>query len=283
MKSYGKIFIHLGLLFLFIFVFIQKRPISLDDREVSVLYVCDLQGNFMFDEEGRKGIATLSELKRRENEKMIQGKDFSLLVTSGRFTETTVGTNFSILNKVPFDIALIGEDELLYLEENPNLTKLKLPIIARRTNKISSPMEKIVSHGGINLWIGGDLSVIDPKKIKDINAFFVFPENSEKFFTLTEEEIEKKKKNSDQIINYKPNIPIFFISSSLNENSYSYDGVIYKVKCPLWNSGQVGKLTLYYRQGELIRQKQGFIYLNTKEGNGSWIEPNESLLDGGFE
>ncbi|MCB1190673.1 MAG: hypothetical protein H7A23_23155 [Leptospiraceae bacterium] len=282
MNRYLKAFFQISLLFSFFFIFMQKKPISLEDVEVSLLYVCDLQGNFVFDEEGQKGIAVLSELKRRENEKFLGNRGISLLVTSGRFTEDTVGTNISLLSKVPFDAALIGEEELSYLEENPNLQKLKLPIIARRTNKIASPMEKIVSSKGINLWIGGDLSVIDPEKVKNINAFFVFKENNEKFFTLSDEEIEKRKKVLSRIQSNKPNIPIFIVSPSSNENSYSYEGFVYQVKCPLGNTGEIGKLSLYYRQGELIRQKQGFVQLNTKKRNGSWIEPNESLLENDF-
>lgn len=275
-----KYYLNYLILFFFIAVFVNKVPISIDDREVSLLYVCDLKGNFYFDEEGRKGLSTLAEVKRRETEKIMGKSGVSLLVTSGRVTDiATVGTNFGILNKVPFDAALIGEEELFYLEENPNLKKLKLPIIARRENKISIPMERLFSVDGVKVWVGGNLNTIDSEEIKEINTFFVFLDEGARFFQRTESEKRENIRMIDKIKGYDPKKYYFFIAPDLNGNSYSFNKNVYKLNCPLGKKGKIGQLKLYYRKGDLIRQKQKFIFLNTKIKDKSWINPKRETLE----
>ncbi|NUM42399.1 MAG: hypothetical protein HUU45_12300, partial [Leptospiraceae bacterium] len=125
-----------GLLVLFLFFLNSFKPISLSDREIEILYLCNISGLFEFDEDGRLGLSTLSELKRREKTRLSHSNGEVLLFTGGNVFGKGKGlrSNFKILNQVPFDAVFLTEEEIAYLDSNLSLKSLNLPLVTSRKN-----------------------------------------------------------------------------------------------------------------------------------------------------
>ena len=133
---------------------IHSKPINSNDKNITILYICNLNGNFHFDEDGRKGLATIAEIKRRELEKNYSEKGGVLLLSQGLiFNEKGDDFPFSILKTALFDSVFLSEKELAYMEKNPNLVKLDLPILANRDTYLEIETEKIFIIEGIKVRV----------------------------------------------------------------------------------------------------------------------------------
>ena len=158
---------------LFLFCFISNQPISISDREFIILYFCDMNGNYEFDIDGRKGLATISEVKKQELRKVSDHRGEVFLISGGNFSGKgeNLKAHFSLLNKVGFDAVFIGEDELNYLELNPTLKNLKLPLIVNRENSFQASQEKKITQEGIQFRISNTLTNVEDINI-DVQLLF---------------------------------------------------------------------------------------------------------------
>ncbi len=263
-----KIFkLWLKLLLIFFLFFINKiilsKPINSNDKHITILYICNLNGNFHFDEDGRKGLATIAEIKRRELEKNYSEKGGVLLLSQGLlFNETGEDFPFSILKTALFDSVFLSEKELAYMEKNPNLVKIDLPILANRDTYLDIETEKIFVIEGIKVRVNNfTLSKIphDKKELPNLNL--VFPENG---------------KDLDPGLINSP-FPIIYFLPKEKTSSFAYKDNVYTAECPE-TGDKLGRLKLTYRNGDLIRQYQDFIFLNSKENNSSWIKPHKETM-----
>ncbi len=242
----------------------KEEPKSLNDKTFTILYLCDINENFDFTFDGREGISLLAEIKRQEEEKIFAGKGAVLLLSRGDFFGKKLETHsFRIFHKSKFDSVFIGEKEVSYLEGNPNLLKLNLPILASRENLVGMDTEKILEFSGIHFklssYLVNKLPYIQTKKI---HLNLVFPEPG----------------NIQDITDIKPEIPVlFFLPKSLS-SAYSFRKNVYTAECPA-NSGVVGKIQLTFRGEKLIRQSQEFISLNGSDTNRDWIDPAPEVLE----
>jgi hypothetical protein len=248
---------------LFINTIIHTKPINANDKNITILYICNLNGNFHFDEEGRKGLATIAEIKRRELEKNYSEKGGVLLLSQGLlFNDRGEDFSFSILKTALFDSVFLSERELAYMEKNPNLVKLDLPILANRDTYLEIETEKIFSIEGIKVRVNNfTLSKIphDKKELPNLNL--VFPENGRELNT--------------ELINSP--FPIFYFLPKEKTSSFAYKDNVYTAECPE-TGDKLGRLKLTFRNGDMIRQYQDFIFLNSKDSNGSWIKPHKETM-----
>lgn len=255
----------LGVVFLFGGISSQEKPISGSDRNFSILYICDINGNFDFTFEGREGLSLLAELKRQEEEKIYSGKGGVLLLSRGDFFGKKLETHsFRLLHLSKFDSVLVGEKEVSYLESNPNLVKINLPVLASRENLIGLDTEKILEISGINFKLSSYLvNKLPYIRTKKIHLNLVFPEPG----------------NEQDMEDIKPEIPVVFFLQKKLTSAYSFKRNVYTAECPS-NRGIAGKIQLTFRGEKLIRQSQEFIPLNTIDTNRDWIDPSPEVLEG---
>ena len=241
-----------------------SKPVNTTDKSLTILYFCNLNGRIDFDEDGRKGLSTIAEIKRKELEKIYSEKGKVLLLTQGVFfSNPEQYSSFKLLKTSLFDTVLLSEDELKYLEKNPNLLKLELPVIANRENTLDLETEKFFDMEGIKVNISNFLIKKIPHNSSDVpQLHLVFPENN------LETEIE----------NVPQKIPVIYFLPKEKTHSLSYVKNVYTAECPE-SLDKIGKIKLTYRNGELIRQYQEFISLNTKKSSGAWIKPYKPTLD----
>lgn len=245
---------------LIILNFISNQPISIADKEFVILYFCDMNGVYDFDMDGRKGLATISEIKKTESKKFYDHRGQVFLISGGNFSGKGSGmqTHFNLLNKAGFDAAFIGEDELSYLEMNPALKNLRLPIIAERENSFDAIREKIIKSEGIQFRISHILPDVEDTNI-DVQLLF---KNGGSYDYLKTLDVKK---------------PVYFFTNEDSNSAFSFKKNIYTVHCP--SPDKLGKLNLFFRNKNLIRQKQEFIPLNTNDLNRSWIEPDREIVN----
>ena len=249
------------LLFAFlVFCFISNQPVSLSDREFVILYFCDMNGNYEFDLDGRKGLATISGIKKQELKKVNDHRGEVFLISGGNFSGKgdNLKAHFSLLNKVGFDGVFIGEDELSYLESNPALKNLKLPLIAHRENSFQALQEMKLIREGIQFRISNTLSPLEDTKI-DVQLLF---HTGGSYNYLNSVDLQN---------------PVYFFLNESDISSFKYKKNIYTVQCP--TPEKLGKLSLYFRKKNLIRQKQEFIPLNTIDVNSDWISPDREIIN----
>ncbi len=242
---------------------LQSKPISSNDRHITILYLCNLNGNLDFDEDGRKGLPIIAEIKRRELEKVYNEKGGVLLLTQGVFfSEKSEEFPFKITKTSLFDGVLLSERELSYLEKNPNLLKMELPVLANRDNALDIETEKVFDFDGVKVKVNNFLIKKIAHNISDIPSLnLIFPQPGE---TVDLDNIPTK-------------IPVIYFLDKEKTSSYSYSKNVYTAECP--DSGdKIGKIRLTYRNGELIRQTQEFISLNSKNHNSSWIKPHTETM-----
>lgn len=245
------------LLFLLFSASLFSESITQKDKKITILYLCEIEGRFAFDKDGRKGISTVAELKRLEMEKNFYEHGSVLLLSSGNFFENETVESWHLIKKYGFDAVFLGEKEISYFEQNPNLLKLNLPILASRDNLASIQTEKIFQLDEVNIKVTNYLVNKLPYEVKiPIHLNLVFPEQG-------------KEQDLKEI---HPEIPVIFFLNSEKTTAYSFHKNVYTAECP-GDMEKVGKLTLLYRKGKLIRQMQEFIPLNTKEHNQKWIYP----------
>lgn len=239
------------------------RPFSIEDRHISILYTCDLNGNFEFDHEGRKGLSLISELKRQEIETIFDNKGGVLLLSKGGFFEKGLNNaSFSLMKTALFDGIVLSEEEMNYLENNPNLLKLNLPILSPRENILDINSEKIFQLNGINIKMHNYFIPKRPHGEKEtIHLNLVFPDDHNE---ISKEEIPEE-------------IPVVFFTSEEKSSAYSYWSNVSTASCPSDNS-KIGKIKLVFRKEKLIRFHQEFLPLNTIDSNRSWIYPHREVL-----
>lgn len=248
------------LFFVILVCFISNQPISITDKEFVIFYFCDMNGNYEFDQDGRKGLATISELKRQESKRFYDHRGQVLLISGGNFSGTgeNMRTHFNLLNKAGFDAAFIGEEELSYLELNPALKNLQLPLIAERENEFKASTEKLIKSEGIQFRISHNLAAVEDTSI-DIQLLF---KNGGSYDYLKSVDVQK---------------PVYYFLNEKEISSFSFKKNIYTVQCP--GPEKVGKISLYFRKKTLIRQRQEFIPLNTNDLNNSWLEPDREIIN----
>jgi len=219
-----------------------------------------MDGVYDFDLDGRKGLATISEIKKSESKKFYDHRGQVFLISGGNFSGkgAKMQAHFNLLNKAGFDAAFIGEDELSYLEMNPALKNLKLPVIAERENSFDAVLEKIIKSEGIQFRISHILPDVEDTSI-DVQLLF---KNGGSYDYLKAIDVKK---------------PVYFFTNEELSSAFSFKKNIYTAKCPA--PDMLGKLNLYFRNKNLIRQKQEFIPLNTVESNRSWIEPDREIVN----
>ena len=246
--------------FISILFLISNQPISLKDKEFVIFYFCDMNGRYEFDADGRKGLATISELKRQESKRFYDHRGQVLLISGGNFSGTgeNMRAHFNLLNKAGFDAAFIGEEELSYLELNPALKNLQLPLIAQRENEFKANTEKLIKAEDIQFRISHTLSPIEDTSI-DIQLLFHRGGSYDYLKTI---EVQK---------------PIYYFINEADISSFSFKKNIYTVQCP--GPDKLGKINLYFRNKTLIRQRQEFVPLNTKDSNKSWLEPDREIVN----
>jgi hypothetical protein len=245
---------------LFAFFLISNQPISIKDKEFVILYFCDMNGFYEFDEDGRKGLATIAEVKKQESKKFYDHRGQVFLISGGNFSGTgdNLRAHFNLINKAGFDAVFIGEEELSYLELNPALKNLKLPLIADRENEFKAPKEMMINAEGIRFRISNSLPSIEDKKI-DVHLLF------------------RTVGSYDYLQNMETGKPIYYFVNEPEMSSFSFKKNVYTVQCP--EPEKLGKLNLLFRNNTLIRQKQEFIRLNTKDTNNSWLEPDREIIN----
>jgi hypothetical protein len=234
------------------------ESITKEDTRLTILYVCGIEGRYAFDKEGRKGLATITELKRRELERNFSEKGGVLLLSRGNFFhKDTDNSSWTLIKSALFDGIFLGDGEVSYLEANPNLTKLGLPILSQRDNLAGVETEKIYDIEDVSVKVTPYLINKPPyHSSKKIHLNLVFPE------TDSEQDL-------GEII---PEIPVIFFLPKDKSTAFSFRRNVYTAECPD-SMDKLGKLTLTYRKQKLIRQHQEFIPLNTKDLNQSWIYP----------
>ena len=311
--------------FLSVFFLFQKSPAP-KDTKVTFLYLCSIDGRFDFFQEGREGLATVTELKRQEEERIHPEGGTVFLFTQGNFFENDKDArSFTLMKKAGFDSVVLSEEELGYFEKNPALKRLGLPVIAPRDNLFNAPTEKIFSLDGVNLKLTSFLlNKLPYEKRKNVHLNLIFPdpdseislddidENipavffvpSKKGLTLppvpvketapaktaepvktsvltmggetvkTETDALSKdsapKKETAALPAEKPKRNAFY------STALSFKSNVYTAECPE-KKGVLGKYSLVYRAGKLIRQTQEFIPLNTKDHNRKWIHPDKEM------
>ncbi len=242
---------------------VHPKPSNANDKQITILYMCNLAGFLHFDEDGRKGLATIAEIKRRESEKIFSESGGVLLISQGKLFEETQETfPFSILKTALFDSVFLTENELNFLEKNPNLIKLDLPILANRESFLEIQTEKTFFIEGIKVRVQKDSILKFPHDRKEHpHLNLVFPDDS----------------SSLDVSSLISPFPVFYFLPKEKTNSISFKKDVYTAECP--ESGEkIGKLKLTFRNGDLIRQYQEFIPLNTKDHNNSWIKPHSETM-----
>lgn len=330
MKSFYRSALFVCVLSLF-FIF-QKSPAP-KDTKVTFLYLCSIDGKFDFDREGREGLATVTELKRQEEERIHPDGGNVFLLTQGSFFENDKDArSFTLMKKAGFDAVVLSEEELVYLEKNPALKKLGLPVIAPRDNLFSAATEKIFSLDGVNMKLTSFLlNKLPYEKRKNVHLNLVFPdpgteisledidENIPAVFFVpsvkglsvpakadsNEKKAETPKKEetiqtsvmtmSGETLKTGTNVSansadskdsalkkeISLEKDAPKRNAFystalSFKSNVYTAECPE-KKGVLGKYSLVYRNGKLIRQTQEFIPLNTKDHNRKWIHPDKEM------
>ena len=256
-----------SILFLFLLILsfdkIISKPFSINDRQLTILYFCNLNGNLEFDEQGRKGLPIIAEIKRREAENIFNEKGGVLLITQGAFfSEKSEEFPFKILKTALFDSVLLSERELSYIEKNPNLLKINLPILANRDNSLDIDTEKVFDLDGVRVKVNNYLIKKIAHNTSNIPGLnLIFPQAGEEI----------------DLENIPTKIPVIYFLDKEKTASYSFSKNVYTAECP--DSGdKIGKIKLTYRNGELIRQSQEFISLNSKNHNSSWIKPHTETM-----
>lgn len=243
-----KVFI----LFISIF-FLNPRSVSKEDKVLEILYICNLEGDFQFDQNGRKGLATIAEVKRQRSELLFDEDGLAVMVSNGNFFEKGHTWSHHLMKKSGFDMVFFNSAELEeYYKNNPNLLQLNLPIYASYQNQMKIPQNKEFTSGNIKFEISSIYSAPAPEKKLSIQLVFL-PEN-------------------EPIPTIKTNIPVIFFISDKTKSPYTYQSNVYTANCPS-KTGKLGKLDLYFRKGELIRQYNDMIHLNTEDHNHRWFPP----------
>jgi len=247
-----------------LFLFVSSKPVSLNDREIEVLYLCDISGMFEFNEEGRLGLATLSEFKRREVERLKASNGSVLLFTGGNVfgKGNSMRSNFKILNRVPFDAVFLTEGEISYLDSNPSLKALNLPLVSSRKNSFGIALNKIFEIGNIVLSVQEKAGQVSGGIDKQENVRIVFLQEN-----LQETALAPSSDRLDILVGKRENFA-----------SYFYQGGVFFAECPSYINS-VGKINLVFREGNLIRHSQEFVTLNAGRRNRSWIEPNREIVN----
>ena len=244
--------------FLTITLALYTESISTEDTKLTILYICNLEGQFEFDKEGRKGLSTLMELKRMEIEKNFTKKGKVFLISAGNFfSKDLTLKNFEILSKTFFDAIILSDEEVSFLETNPKLVNQYPYFLSYRDNLISLDTEKIFEVENLNIKLTTYLvNKLPYEEKKHIHLNLVFPS-------------PESELNLNEI---HPKIPVIFFLKPEQTTAFSYKKNVYTAECPN-SKDKVGKLTLTYRKQKLIRQIQEFIPLNTKDNNQTWIYP----------
>ena len=249
-------------LFVIIIFLFSGKPVSFSDTEIEILYLCDVDGNFEFDQDGRSGIATLSEYKRLERERLEAENGQVFLFSSGNFFGKTkeTGTVLKLLSLVPFDGIFLSDEDFSVLEKRPSVENMGSILLTSKKNSKGFESEKRIQFRNLNLVFSETFP--DSSSNGKINAKLIFsvandiPEN----------------------IRTAPLHPpeIYFIRKS-KLSSYFYRQGVYFAYCPD-RSGEIGKLNLYFRDGRLIRNRQEFVYMNITDQGRSWIDPNRNIV-----
>ncbi len=248
------------LLFLSTLFLIHSEPISKKDKEIIIFYKCNIHGEYAFDSEGRAGLATISAIKKIEEENQKDHRGGVFLFSSGQFSEYKEKFRglFELIALAGFDASFVSEKELQYLEENPNKKNLSLPILAHRENTNKYNLSKKFKSENLEFQVSHLLSDIEDK---NLDFELVFPQFG----------------NLDYLNSFSPEKPTYFFLESAKTSNFSFTKKnMYLIDCP--KEQDLGKLTLYFRNKRLIRQKQNFISLNSNSHNKNWISPDRNII-----
>jgi hypothetical protein len=249
--------------FLLIPFYLSSKSISYEDKHISILYSCNIDGKFYFDSDGRKGLPTLTEWKRREIQSILDKKGGVLLLSRGNFFEKGLNfTKFSLMNEALFDGIILSDEELSYLESNPNLLKLNLPVLSPRDTLLNLSQDKTFPIEGINIKVQNYyLKKIPHGSTEKIHLQLVFPDPEMPI------EVDESMKH----------IPVIYFLPRTQSNSLSLFPNATTVYCPTELS-KLGKLKLVFRNEKLIRKSQEFLPLNTIDSDQSWVSPHKDVL-----
>lgn len=251
--------------FIAIIFLLYNKPISLEERELKILYVCNVDGKMAFDNDGRKGLATLAELKRRELESLAHGNGNVFLFANGSFMGNTDSRSIQKGIEVSkfFDGVFLNEVELSFLETNYASNLESSNLLSHRENSLYIPGEKVVKIGKYKILFSNISKRIEKKLQADnFDLTVVF---------LPEGEVP----GQDSLA--RADKPVIYIYSSNQGFDYTFLKNHYFAECPN-DVGYVGRLTLHFREGRLIRNSQDMIPLNTIDHNNSWIDPDRKIL-----
>ncbi|MCE9500104.1 MAG: hypothetical protein K8R21_06355, partial [Leptospira sp.] len=220
--------------------------------------LCGLEGYFEFDAEGRGGIATLSEFKRREKNRLAAENGNAYLFYAGNLfgKDRTPEKVLKIADRVPFDGIFLSETDISLLEKNSSNPGRISALLTSKKNLIGIQGEKRIQFGNLTLLFSEHFT--DQSSGDKINAKLIFSPPVEIPGGIVSEPADPPE--------------IYFIRKN-DLSSYSYKRGIFYAYCTD-KPGEVGKLNLYFRNGKLIRNRQEFIYLNSMNSNRSWIDPN---------
>lgn len=254
---------NLSLIVLFYFSLcfsIFSEPISTKDSQIEIMYFCNLNGNYSFDTKGAKGITTISSLKKKEIE-INSEFDKVFLLSIGNFFGNQFHTGFHLIPKVGIDAIFLTEGELKLLEVKQEKDIQNYPIFAHRENTILAPLSHILEFNGQKILISS---------IQNLRENIIDGENFDLTIVLLRE---------SEILDYnqipkgkKPIINLFIDPIS---PSYTFHGNANYAACN--GDRSIGKISLTFREKELIRHSQQFIQLNTEKRNSAWIESDDSV------
>lgn len=243
-----------------LFLFISAEPISRKDREIVILYKCNLNGEYHFDEDGRGGISTISSIKKIEEENQKDHRGGVFLFSSGAFSEKKEKLTgiFELIAFSGFDGSFVSEQELKFLEDNPNKKNLSLPVLAHRENSSKYSESKKFKIENLEFQVSHILQNVEDT---NLNFELIFPQIGDISY----------------IQNFIPSKPTYFFLNSNDSSNFGFNKKnLYLLDCP--QKKDLGKLSLFFRDKKLIRQKQSFIPLNSKEQNQNWISPDRTII-----
>lgn len=237
---------------------IWSRPTSIADRELIFFYSCSSKGVFAFDKQGRKGLQTIAEIKRRAAARTGHENGMVLAFLNGNFLGNPIVSErkWRSIANLPLDGIFLTPRELDYLEKQPKIPT-GLPFFAHRENLLYYPGEEVYKMGDYRILVSS-IAKRRQKKIQSrYDASFIFLDEGE----LPDESMQNIHKS-----------PVFYIFSDRNLNTYGFRKNIYYVECPTSHE-KLGKIILKFRNGRLIENHQYLIPVNTEDRNQSWIEP----------
>ncbi|MCB1156917.1 MAG: hypothetical protein H7A25_17125 [Leptospiraceae bacterium] len=248
-----------------LFLLFSGKPVSIEDRAYTFLYVCDPASILHFEKDGSLGLSTLSEYKRREEARIFGKYGKVFLFGTGDILSSAENSN-SLLHeyqKTGFDALFLSASDLKLLETGDNPLTGLYPIFSHRENNLKIPGEKIFSRKDETFLF----SSVSTRFSGKINA---------DEFNLSVVFLQRGELPTDYTILSRSQNPVFFIFRDAKDLSYSFYKNHYYASCSK-EPGYIGKISLYFREGRLIRNQHEFLPLNTKDRERSWVKPDRKI------